>query len=61
VGTIAVTRCSPTRSRVESEVPEELSFTGEEREELIDVGEELYAGAGGCTPATAWARERRTC
>ncbi|MGH7572529.1 MAG: c-type cytochrome [Gemmatimonadota bacterium] len=36
--------------QVESEVPEELSFTGEvSAAELVAAGEELYNGAGGCT------------
>jgi mono/diheme cytochrome c family protein len=36
--------------QVESEVPQELSFTGEvSAAELVTAGEELYAGAGGCT------------
>ncbi|MGH7558824.1 MAG: c-type cytochrome [Gemmatimonadota bacterium] len=36
--------------QVESEVPEELSFTGEvSAAELVAAGEELYEGAGGCT------------
>jgi mono/diheme cytochrome c family protein len=36
--------------QVESEVPQELSFTGEvSAAELVAAGEELYAGAGGCT------------
>jgi mono/diheme cytochrome c family protein len=36
--------------QVESEVPQELSFTGEvSAAELAAAGEELYAGAGGCT------------
>jgi mono/diheme cytochrome c family protein len=36
--------------QVESEVPEELSFTGDvSPEQLIEAGEELYNGAGGCT------------
>lgn len=36
--------------QVESEVPQELSFTGEvSAAELVSAGEELYAGAGGCT------------
>ena len=51
LGTIAVyTLLANAIPQVESEVPEELSFTGEvSAEELIDAGEELYAGAGGCT------------
>lgn len=36
--------------QVESDVPEELSFTGEvSAAELVKAGEELYSGAGGCT------------
>ncbi len=36
--------------QVESEVPQELSFTTEvSAAELMAAGEELYAGAGGCT------------
>ena len=36
--------------QVASEVPEELTFTGEvSAAELIAAGEELYGGAGGCT------------
>jgi mono/diheme cytochrome c family protein len=36
--------------QVESEVPEELTFTGEiTPEALVAAGEELYNGAGGCT------------
>lgn len=36
--------------QVQSEVPEELSFTGEvTAEELIAAGDQLYQGAGGCT------------
>jgi mono/diheme cytochrome c family protein len=36
--------------QVESEVPQELSFTSEvSAAELVAAGEELYAGAGGCT------------
>lgn len=36
--------------QIESEVPEELSFTGEVTpEQLIEAGQELYEGAGGCT------------
>ncbi|HUP20800.1 MAG TPA: cytochrome c, partial [Gemmatimonadota bacterium] len=35
--------------QVESEVPEELSFTGEVSiEELVTAGEDLYGGAGQC-------------
>lgn len=36
--------------QIESEVPEELSFTGEvSAAELVSAGAELYEGAGGCT------------
>jgi mono/diheme cytochrome c family protein len=51
LGTIAMyTLLANAIPQIESEVPEELSFTGEvSAEELIDAGEELYAGAGGCT------------
>ena len=36
--------------QVASEVPEELSFTGEVNiEELVAAGQELFEGAGGCT------------
>jgi len=36
--------------QIESEVPEELSFSGEvSAAELVAAGEELYNGAGGCT------------
>ena len=36
--------------QVQSEVPEELSFTGEVTpEQLIEAGQQLYEGAGGCT------------
>lgn len=36
--------------QIESEVPQELAFTGEvSAAELISAGEELYSGAGGCT------------
>jgi mono/diheme cytochrome c family protein len=36
--------------QVQSEVPEELSFTGEvTAEQLVSAGEQLYNGAGGCT------------
>jgi mono/diheme cytochrome c family protein len=51
LGTIAVyTLLANAIPQVESEVPEELSFTGDVSvEQLIDAGEELYDGAGGCT------------
>jgi mono/diheme cytochrome c family protein len=36
--------------QIESEVPAELSFTGDvSPEQLIEAGQELYEGAGGCT------------
>ncbi|MEX1181717.1 MAG: c-type cytochrome [Gemmatimonadota bacterium] len=36
--------------QVESEVPEELTFTGDvTTEQLVQAGDELYNGAGGCT------------
>lgn len=36
--------------QIESEVPEELSFTGDvSPEQLIEAGQDLYEGAGGCT------------
>ena len=51
LGTIAVyTLLANAIPQVESEVPEELSFTGDvSPEQLIEAGEELYNGAGGCT------------
>ena len=51
LGTIAAyTLLANAIPQVESEVPEELSFTGDvSPEQLIEAGEELYDGAGGCT------------
>lgn len=51
LGTIALyTLLANVIPQIESEVPEELSFTGEvSAAELVEAGEELYAGAGGCT------------
>ena len=51
IGTIALyTLVANVIPQIESEVPEELSFTGEvSAAELVSAGEELYAGAGGCT------------
>ena len=51
LGTIAAyTLLANAIPQIESEVPEELSFTGDVRaEQLIEAGEELYNGAGGCT------------
>lgn len=51
LGTIAAyTLLANAIPQVESEVPEELTFTGEvSPEQLIEAGEELYNGAGGCT------------
>lgn len=51
LGTIALyTLLANVIPQIESEVPEELSFTGEvSAAELVAAGEELYAGAGGCT------------
>lgn len=51
LGTIAAyTLLANAIPQVESEVPEELSFTGDVSvDQLIDAGEELYDGAGGCT------------
>ena len=51
LGTIAVyTLLANAIPQVESEVPEELSFTGEvSAEQLVEAGQELYEGAGGCT------------
>ena len=58
LGTIALyTLLANAIPQVESEVPEELSFTGDvSPEQLIEAGEELYNGAGGARPATASAR-----
>ncbi len=51
LGTVAAyTLLANAIPQVESEVPEELTFTGEvSPEQLIEAGEELYDGAGGCT------------
>ena len=51
VGTIGLyTLIANAIPQIESEVPEELSFTGEVTpEQLIEAGQELYEGAGGCT------------
>ncbi|MFN2420935.1 MAG: c-type cytochrome [Gemmatimonadota bacterium] len=51
LGTIGLyTLVANTIPQIESEVPEELSFTGEiTPEQLIEAGQELYEGAGGCT------------
>ncbi len=51
IGTIAVyTLVANVIPQIESEVPEELSFTGQvSAAELASAGEDLYGGAGGCT------------
>lgn len=51
VGTIGLyTLIANSIPQIESEVPEELSFTGSVTpEQLIEAGQELYEGAGGCT------------
>lgn len=51
LGTVAAyTLLANAIPQVESEVPQELSFTGDvSPEQLIEAGEELYNGAGGCT------------
>ena len=51
VGTIGLyTLVASSIPQVASEVPEELTFTGEvSTAELIAAGEQLYSGAGGCT------------
>jgi mono/diheme cytochrome c family protein len=51
LGTIALyTLLANAIPQIESEVPEELTFTGSvSPEQLIDAGQELYEGAGGCT------------
>lgn len=51
IGTIAIyTLIANGIPQVESNVPEELTFTGEvTAEELVAAGEELYEGSGGCT------------
>lgn len=50
LGTVALyTVMANSIPQVESEVPEELTFTGEvTAEQLVAAGEELYNGAGGC-------------
>jgi mono/diheme cytochrome c family protein len=50
VGTLGVyTLVANSIPQVQSEVPEELSFTGEfSAEQLVSAGEELYNGAGQC-------------
>ena len=50
LGTVAVyTWVANTIPQVESEVPEELVFSGDfSTDELVQAGEELYLGAGGC-------------
>lgn len=51
LGTIGVyTYIANTIPQVESDVPTELTFTGEvTAEQLVQAGDELYHGAGGCT------------
>jgi mono/diheme cytochrome c family protein len=51
LGTVALyTLLANAIPQVQSEVPEELTFTGDvSPEQLIEAGEELYDGAGGCT------------
>lgn len=47
---LAYTSLANMIPQVESEVPRELSFAeGATPEQLVSAGEELYAGAGGCT------------
>lgn len=50
LGTVAAyTAVANWIPQVESEVPEELTFTGEiTTEDLLEAGEQLYLGAGGC-------------
>lgn len=50
VGTVTLyTLVSAWIPQVESEVPEELSFSGQvTTDELVEAGERLYQGAGGC-------------
>lgn len=50
LGTVAAyTAVANWIPQVESEVPEELTFSGEiTADELVEAGEELYQGAGGC-------------
>ncbi len=51
LGTIAVyTLVANLIPQVQSEVPKELSFTGEvSAAQLVEAGQQLYEGAGGCT------------
>jgi mono/diheme cytochrome c family protein len=51
LGTVGFyTLVANTIPQIESEVPEELSFTGVVTpEQLIEAGQELYEGGGGCT------------
>lgn len=51
LGTVGIyTLLANAIPQVQSEVPEELSFSGEVSvEELVAAGEDLYEGAGGCT------------
>jgi mono/diheme cytochrome c family protein len=51
IGTLAFyTFLANSIPQVESDVPMELSFTGDvSPEQLVTAGEELYLGAGGCT------------
>lgn len=51
LGTLGIyTLVAMSIPQVESEVPEELSFSGEvSAAELVAAGEELFQGAGGCT------------
>jgi mono/diheme cytochrome c family protein len=51
IGTVAFyTFLANSIPQVESDVPTELAFTGDvSPEQLVQAGEELYLGAGGCT------------
>lgn len=51
IGTVLFyTLIANTIPQIESEVPEELSFTGDVTpDQLIEAGQQLYEGAGGCT------------
>lgn len=51
VGTLAIfTVVANMIPQLESDVPEELAFTAQVTpEELVEAGEQLYQGAGGCT------------
>lgn len=51
VGTVGLyTLIANSIPQIQSEVPEELAFTGEvSAAQLVAAGEELYQGAGGCT------------